>query len=504
VKFVAVTSCPTGIAHTYMAAESLSEEGKRRGHDIAVETQGSTGIEDAIKEDQIREADAVIIAADAKVAKRERFEGLPVVEVSPGQAINKPGEVFDQAERAAESGKGVETAAAVAATAGAGGRGTDADAASASDAGSTPAGGAGGGGGGGPKTSSKGGAVRQWLMTGVSYMIPFVVAGGILIALAFLIGDTIDVVDANVYEEFTFPALLMEIGGTAFSMLVPILAGFIAYGMADRPALAPGVVGGLIAVDIEAGFLGGLAAGLLAGGIVMALKKLPVPRSLKGLMPVLVLPLLGTFAVGAIMILLLGEPIAAFEAALTDFLEGLEGANIIFLGIILGAMMAVDMGGPINKVAYTFGIGAVAAGLLQPMAAVMAAGMTPPLGLALATVVGKRYFSADEREAGKANWVMGASFITEGAIPFAAADPIRVIPSLIVGSATAGGLAMAFGNALPAPHGGIFVVGLVEGWPLYLLAILIGTVVTAAMVLGLKSIGASDSEVTPDKETVDA
>jgi fructose PTS system EIIBC or EIIC component len=499
VKFVAVTSCPTGIAHTYMAAESLSEEGKRRGHTIAVETQGSTGIEDAVTDQEIREADAVIIAADAKVAKRERFQGLPAVEVSPGQAINKPGEVFDQAERAAESGASMQTAGAAAATAGAGGGGT----AAGEGGGATAAGGAGGG-GGGPQSSSRGGAVRQWLMTGVSYMIPFVVAGGILIALAFLFGGAVEVTEIDVYEEFSFPALLLKIGNTAFSMLVPILAGFIAYGMADRPALAPGVVGGLIAVEIEAGFIGGLAAGLLAGGIVLALKKIPVPRSLKGLMPVLVLPLLGTFIVGAIMILVLGEPIAAFEATLTNFLEGLEGANIVLLGVILGAMMAVDMGGPINKVAYTFGIGAIAAGLTQPMAAVMAAGMTPPLGLALATVIGKRYFSAEQREAGKANWVMGASFITEGAIPFAAADPIRVIPSLIVGSATAGGLAMAFGNALPAPHGGIFVVGLVEGWPLYLVAIAIGTVVTAAMVLGLKSIGASDAEFVEEEETVDA
>jgi PTS system fructose-specific IIC component len=259
--------------------------------------------------------------------------------------------------------------------------------------------------------------------------------------------------------------------------------------MADRPGIVPGIVGGLMANEIGAGFLGALIAGLLAGAVIIGLKRIQVPVGLRGLLPVLFYPLVGTFIVGALMVLVIGEPIAAVTTAVTSWLNGLSGANAVLLGIILGLMMAFDMGGPINKVAYTFAVGLIAAGVLAPMAAVMAAGMTPPLGLALATVLRKRLFTEQEREAGKAAWLMGASFITEGAIPFAAADPIRVIPAIMVGSAVTGALSMAFGATLQAPHGGVFVFGLVNNWPLYILAILIGTVVTAAGVLLLKGIG---------------
>jgi PTS system fructose-specific IIC component len=465
-KIVAVTSCPTGIAHTYMAAEALEGEARSRGHDLSVETQGSAGSEQ-VSADTIANADVVIFAADAKVAGRERFSHLPAVEVPVARAINRAGEVLDEAEEAARSAPAPsERTAAATQTAGAGGGG--------------------GGGGGEVSTSSKGGQVRQWLMTGVSYMLPFVTAGGILIALAFLVGDTVEVVNEDVYEAFSFGALFIKIGGTAFSMIGPILAGFIAYGMADRPGIAPGVVAGLLANEIGAGFLGAIIGGLLAGAIIMGLKRVPFPKSLRSLLPVLFYPLIATFIVGTLMILVVGEPIAAATESLTTWLQGLGTANAIVLGIILGLMMAFDMGGPVNKVAYFFGVGLIAEGVLAPMAAVMAAGMTPPLGLALATAIRKRLFNVPEQEAGKAAWVMGASFITEGAIPFAAADPIRVIPALMLGSAVAGGLSMAFDATLRAPHGGIFVIGLVGNWPLYILAIAIGTVVTAVGVVVLK------------------
>jgi len=488
VKIVAVTSCPTGIAHTYMAAEALEKAAKAAGHDIVVETQGSAGAEVAPAE-SIRGADVLILAADAAVRDVERFAHLPRVEVKVAEAINRASEVIARAEEAARA----RPAAAAAPAAGA---------ATAAATPRDPAGDA-------PATSTKGGTVRRWLMTGVSYMIPFVAAGGILIALAFAIGGAVEVTEVSVFDEFSIGALLLEIGGTAFSMLVPILAGFIAYAMADRPGIAPGIVGGLLAVHdaIGAGFLGGIAAGLIAGGTVLLLKKIRVPASLRGIMPVLVYPLVATFVVGALMILVVGQPIAAFTAALTSALEGMQGTNAILLGALLGLMMAFDMGGPVNKVAYTFGLAALAAGQFAPMGAVMAAGMTPPLGLALATALARRQYTVPEREAGKAAWLMGASFITEGAIPFAAADPVRVIPSIMAGSAVAGGLSMAFNATLQAPHGGIFVIGLVGNWPLYLLAIAIGSVVTAVLVNILKRVGANTADVvaeTPQKEAVHA
>jgi PTS system fructose-specific IIC component len=362
--------------------------------------------------------------------------------------------------------------------------------------------------------------VRRWLMTGVSYMIPFVVGGGILIALGFAIGGAVEVTEISVIEEgqFQYPgdvdasfwewagAVLFQIGGIAFGMLVPILAGFIAYAMADRPGIAPGLVGGLLANEIGAGFLGGIAAGLLAGWFVNALKRIPVQGTLKRMMPILVYPLIGTLAVGALMLLVIGQPIASASSALTDWLNDLSGTNEIVLGVILGLMMAFDMGGPVNKVAYTFGIAALAEGNLQVMAAVMAAGMTPPLGMALATRLRPKLYNPSETRAGEAAWVMGASFITEGAIPFAAADPIRVIPSLMAGSAITGALSLAFNATLRAPHGGIFVVGLIGNWALYLVAVAIGTVVTALLVNALKAFHreAAVESVAPKAEVASA
>jgi PTS system fructose-specific IIC component len=340
-----------------------------------------------------------------------------------------------------------------------------------------------------------GAEVRRWLMTGVSYMIPFVVAGGILIALAFALGGAVEVTEIDVYENFTIPAMLYTIGSTAFGMLVPILAGFIAYAMADRPGIAPGVVGGLIANEIGAGFLGGIAAGLLAGAVVMWLKKIKLPGGFGRIMPILIYPLIGCVVVGALMIVVIGQPIASVTTGLENWLASLQGANAIVLGLILGSMMAFDMGGPVNKTAYAFAIAGLDAGAYAPMAAVMAAGMTPPLALALATAIRGKLFTPAERRAGQANWVMGASFITEGAIPFAAADPIRVIPSMMVGSAITASLSLLFGCTLRAPHGGIFVIGLIGNWPLYLLAIAIGTVVSAALVIGVKEFtGGADTE----------
>jgi fructose PTS system EIIBC or EIIC component len=487
VKLVAVTSCPTGIAHSEMAAEALEVAAKAKGHEIEVEVQGAAG-GPPIGAATIAAADAVIFAVDATVRDRDRFAHLPAVEVRTREAIDRAAAIIDQAVAAAERAPARATAGA-----GAGAAGATADDGERDVFASVTG-----------KSTSKAEEVRRWLMTGVSYMIPFVVGGGILIALSFAIADAVEVTQHQIFVQGEgvqsaaalgidlrtwLGVLLLAIGGTAFSMLVPVLAGFIAFAMADRPGITPGFVGGLIAVQVEAGFLGGLVAGLLAGGIVMALKRIPVKGTIKRMMPILIYPIVGTLAVGALMYLVVGEPVAALNSALSDWLGGLSGTNQILLGLLLGLMMAFDMGGPVNKVAYAFGIAALDAGNFQVMAAIMAAGMTPPLGLALATVVRKRLFTEEEREAGEAAWVMGASFITEGAIPFAAADPLRVIPSLMVGSAVTGALSFAFNATLQAPHGGIWVIGVIGNWPLYLVAIAIGTVVTAGMVVLLKSLG---------------
>jgi PTS system fructose-specific IIC component len=496
-KIVAVTSCPTGIAHTYMAAEALEQAAKDAGHEIQVETQGAAGAE-AVPDAAIADADAVVFAADVEVRNRERFAGKPLVQTSVKRAINDASGLIAEAEAAARTGSAGGVMAGAAA---------EAQESAAMETAARP------------ETKVDQGAglgtrLRQWLMTGVSYMIPFVAAGGILIALAFLIGgpQVANKVNGGTFEGTEYQAvtdmsklivqagyagLMFKIGAVAFSMLVPILAGFIAYAMGDRPALVAGIVGGLIAVEISAGFLGGLAAGLLAGAIVMWIKRIKVPRGVAGIMPVVVIPLVSTLVVGALMLVVIGQPIAALQSGLTDWLEGLSGSNAILLGIILGLMMAFDMGGPVNKVAYAFGLAALASGNLKIMAAVMAAGMTPPLGLALATVVRKNLFTKAERQAGEAAWLLGASFITEGAIPFAAADPLRVIPALMVGSAVTGALVMGFGDESRAPHGGIWVVGLISKPFLWVLAILIGMVVTAAGVILLKSTGAKETDIEP-------
>ena len=469
-KFVGVTACPTGIAHSAMAAESLEEAVKDTEHEIEVEIHGASGAEFVDKQ-VIKDADAIIIAADATVAERNRFDGKPMVEVGLREAMDKPGEVIERAERAAEQGEGEESAEAEAQE--------DEDEGVPTDMGG----------------SGWGAEVRRWLMTGVSYMIPFVVAGGILIALAFALGGAVEVTEVDVYENFTIPAMIFTIGSTAFGMLVPILAGFIAYAMADRPGIAPGIVGGLIANEIGAGFLGGIVAGLLAGATLMLLKKIKLPGGFGRLMPILVYPLVGCFIVGALMIVVLGQPIASVTTGLENWLGSLQGTNAILLGIILGSMMAFDMGGPVNKAAYAFAIAGLEASAFAPMAAVMAAGMVPPLALALATAVRGKLFTPAENRAGQANWVMGASFITEGAIPFAAADPLRVIPTMMVGSALTASLSLAFNATLRAPHGGLFVVGLIGNWPLFLLAIAIGTVVSAALVIAVKEFtGGADKE----------
>ena len=496
-KIVAVTSCPTGIAHTYMAAEALEQAAKDAGHEIQVETQGAAGAE-AVPDAAIAGADAVVFAADVEVRNRERFAGKPLVQTSVKRAINDAPGLIAEAEAAARTGSAGGVMAGAAA---------EAQESVAMETAARPETKV-------DQTAGLGTRLRQWLMTGVSYMIPFVAAGGILIALAFLIGgpQVANKVNGGTFEGTEYQAvtdmsklivqagyagLMFKIGAVAFSMLVPILAGFIAYAMGDRPALVAGIVGGLIAVEISAGFLGGLAAGLIAGAVVMWIKRVKVPRGMAGIMPVVVIPLVSTLIVGALMLVVIGQPIAALQSGLTDWLEGLSGSNAILLGVILGLMMAFDMGGPVNKVAYAFGLAALASGNLKIMAAVMAAGMTPPLGLALATVVRKNLFTKAERQAGEAAWLLGASFITEGAIPFAAADPLRVIPALMVGSAVTGALVMGFGDESRAPHGGIWVVGLISKPFLWVLAIVIGMLVTAAGVIVLKSTGAKETDIEP-------
>ncbi|MGY4955013.1 PTS fructose transporter subunit IIABC [Streptomyces nigrescens] len=466
-RIVAITSCPTGIAHTYMAAESLEKAGQAAGVEVFVETQGSAGFK-RLDPQLVADADGVIFAHDVEVREKERFAGKPTVDVGVKAGINRPAELIAEVRQKAAHGEAGAPARAAAPM----DKGADA--------------------GDGFATR-----LRKWLMTGVSYMVPFVAAGGLLIALAFAIGGYTINKAPSVAEHFiwtesaSWAALLFQIGGVAFGFLVPVLAGFIAYGMADRPGLVPGFVGGAIALTINAGFLGGLIAGLIAGAVVMAIQRVRIPPVLRGIMPVVVIPLISSAIVGFLMFLVIGKPIAALQKGLTDWLSGLTGANAIILGVILGLMMCFDLGGPLNKVAYAFAVGGLAnpnEGSLKVMAAVMAAGMVPPLAMALATTVRSRLFTKAERENGKAAWVLGASFITEGAIPFAAADPLRVIPSAMAGGAVTGALSMAFGCTLRAPHGGIFVVPLIGQPLLYLLAIAAGTAVSTALVILLKGL----------------
>lgn len=465
-KLVAVTACPTGIAHSAMAAEALEVAAREAGHEIEVEIQGAAG-GPGLSAAAIAAADAVIFAVDAGVRDRDRFEGLPAVEVRTRRAIDRPGEVVDQAVAAAASAPARSPATA-----------RPAPMAAAA-----------------PRGASGAEQLRVWLMTGVSYMLPFVVAGGILIALGFAIGGATEVTEVEDWPALSavfdsrvqLGALMFQIGAVAFGMLVPILAGFIAFGMVDRPGIAPGVVAGLIANELGAGFLGGLAGGLLAGAVVMLLMRINVTGPLSKMMPVLVYPIVGTLVTGAVLVLVIGNPIADVQSGLTDWLTDLQGTNAVLLGLLIGSMMAFDMGGPVNKAAYAFGLASLDSGNFAVMAAVMIAGMTPPLGLALATALRPRLFTAPERESGKAAWPLGLSFITEGAIPFAAGDPLRVIPALMAGSAAAGAISMAVDAQLRAPHGGIFVIGLIDGKAGYLVAGVVGMVVTTAVVVVLKS-----------------
>ncbi|MFC3531081.1 fructose-specific PTS transporter subunit EIIC [Vogesella facilis] len=454
-SIVAITSCPTGIAHTFMAAEGLSGAAEALGHRIKVETQGSVGSQNALTAADIAGADLVIIAADTQV-DTSRFAGKRVFMSGTKAAINDGKALIGNAQANAK----LQAAAA-------GGQGAAAGAASAS--------------------KERSGAYKH-LMTGVSFMLPFVVTGGLLIALGFALGGIYVFDDAH---KGTLGWTLFNIGAKAsFALMVPVLAGYIAYSIADRPGIAPGMAGGMIAGAIGSGFLGGIVAGFIAGYSVKYLnEKIQLGRNFDGLKPVLILPLLGTTIVGLLMYFVLGQPVAAALGAVTEWLKGLQGSSALVLGMILGGMMAFDMGGPINKAAYTFATGLIASQVYAPMAAVMAAGMTPPLGIALAALLFKNRFTADEREGAKAAGVLGISFITEGAIPFAAKDPLRVIPSLVAGSALAGAISMASGCQLRVPHGGVFVLPIpnaVSNLGMYIVALLAGTVLSAVLLGVLK------------------
>lgn len=451
---VAVTACPTGIAHTYMAADSLKAKAAEMGVDIKVETRGSSGAKNVLTPEEIENAVAVIVAADTKV-EMNRFNGKHVIETAVADGIRKPQQLIEKAlkqEAPIFHGRESEKSSGEKETKGRG----------------------------------VGATIYKHLMNGVSNMLPFVVGGGILIAISFMFGFNSANPDDPSYHPIA-EALMTIGGGNAFALMVPVLAGFIAMSIADRPGFAAGMVGGMLAASGGAGFLGGLVAGFLAGYIVVGLKKLlgGLPASIEGIKTILLYPLLGIALTGFIMIYVVNKPVGALNTAITDWLSGLGTGNAMLLGIVLGLMMSFDMGGPVNKAAYVFGTGLLANGVYEPMAAIMAAGMVPPLGIAIATTLFKRKFSKQDQEAGKVNYIMGLSFITEGAIPFAAADPIRVIPSLMAGSAVAGALSMMFGNGLRAPHGGVFVIPLVDGnWLLYLLAVVVGSIVSA-LLLGI-------------------
>ncbi len=461
VFIVAVTACPTGIAHTYMAAEAIEKKAKELGYQVKVETRGSGGAKNVLTDDEIAKAAGVIVACDTNVPT-DRFDGKKVIECQVSDGINKAEELINRiasgdAPVFKASGKKEASHSSV------GGK------------------------------ESVGHQIYKHLMNGVSHMLPFVVGGGILIAIAFLIdGFSVDLNSLPADQRANFgtitqaAALFKGIGGTAFGFMLPILAGFIAMSIADRPGLAVGFVGGSIAANGTSGFLGALVAGFVAGYIVLLLKKVfsKLPESLDGMKPVLLYPLLGIFLVGVIMQFVVEPPIGALNTAINNGLNGLNGASAVVLGVLLGGMMSVDMGGPVNKAAYVFGTASIAAGNYNIMAAVMIGGMVPPLAIALATIFFKNKFTAEERKAGPTNFIMGLSFITEGAIPFAASDPLHVLPACVVGSAVAGGLSMAFGCTLMAPHGGIFVVPTIGNPLMYLVALVIGSFIACGL-LGL-------------------
>lgn len=461
VFIVAVTACPTGIAHTYMAAEAIEKKAKELGYQVKFETRGSGGAKNVLTDDEIAKAAGVIVACDTNVPT-DRFDGKKVIECQVSDGINKAEELIKRiaagdAPVFKASGKKEASHSSV------GGK------------------------------ESIGHQIYKHLMNGVSHMLPFVVGGGILIAIAFLIdGFSVDLNSLPADQRANFgtitqaAAMFKGIGGTAFGFMLPILAGFIAMSIADRPGLAVGFVGGSIAANGTSGFLGALVAGFVAGYIVLLLKKVfsKLPESLDGMKPVLLYPLLGIFLVGVIMQFVVEPPIGALNTAINNGLNGLNGASAVVLGVLLGGMMSVDMGGPVNKAAYVFGTASIAAGNYNIMAAVMIGGMVPPIAIALATIFFKNKFTAEERKAGPTNFIMGLSFITEGAIPFAASDPLHVLPACVVGSAVAGGLSMAFGCTLMAPHGGIFVVPTIGNPLMYLVALVIGSFIACGL-LGL-------------------
>ena len=463
VFIVAVTACPTGIAHTYMAAEAIEKKAKELGYQVKVETRGSAGAKNVLTDDEIAKATGVIVACDTNVPT-DRFDGKKVIECQVSDGINKTEELVKRiaagdAPVFKASGKKEASHSSI------GGK------------------------------ESIGHQIYKHLMNGVSHMLPFVVGGGILIAIAFLIdGFSVDLNSLPADQRANFgtitqgAALFKGIGGTAFGFMLPILAGFIAMSIADRPGLAVGFVGGSIAANGTSGFLGALVAGFVAGYIVNLLKKIfsKLPESLDGVKPVLLYPLLGIFLIGVIMQFVVEPPIGALNTAINNGLNGLNGASAVVLGVLLGGMMAIDMGGPVNKAAYVFGTASIAAGNYNIMAAVMIGGMTPPCAIALATLLFKNKFTKEERDAGPTNFIMGLAFITEGAIPFAASDPLHVLPSCIIGSALAGALSMAFHCTLMAPHGGIFVFPVVGNALMYLVALAAGTVVSALLLGVLK------------------
>lgn len=458
-KILAVTSCPTGIAHTYMAAEGLEKAAKAAGCFIKVETRGSGGAKNVLTDKEIQDADCIIVAADAKVPM-DRFHGKKLIECQVSDGISKA----DQLVARAMSG--------------------DVPVYQAGNPSAAPAAKASGG---------AGHRIYMQLMNGVSHMLPFVVGGGILIALAFLIdGLSVDINSLSAEARANFgtitpvAATLKEIGGVAFGFMLPILAGFIAMSIADRPGLAVGFVGGMIASSGKSGFLGALAAGFIAGYLILFLRKIfdKLPQAIEKIAPVLLYPLFGILLMGLIMIFCIEPPIGALNTALNTALTNMGGSSRILLGIVVAGMMAIDMGGPFNKAAYVFGTASIAAGNYHIMAAVMIGGMVPPCAIALATLLFKNKFTKEERESGPVNFIMGLAFITEGAIPFAASDPLHVLPSCMIGSAVAGALSMAFGCTLMAPHGGIFVVPVVGNALMYLAALVIGTV-AGALLLGI-------------------
>jgi PTS system fructose-specific IIC component len=437
-RIVAVTACPTGVAHTFMAAEAIESEAKKRGWWVKVETRGSVGAGNAITPEEVAAADLVIVAADIEV-DLDKFAGKPMYRTSTGLALKKTAQELDKAQVEAEIFQPQKS-------------------------GSTASAG---------KKKESAGPYRH-LLTGVSYMLPMVVAGGLCIALSFVFG-------IKAFEvKGTLAAALMQIGGgSAFALMVPVLAGYIAFSIADRPGLTPGLIGGMLAVSTGAGFLGGIIAGFLAGYVAKAISsKLHLPQSMEALKPILIIPLVASLITGLIMIYVVGTPVAKIMEGLTNWLQSMGTANAVLLGAILGAMMCTDMGGPVNKAAYAFGVALLSSSVYAPMAAIMAAGMVPPLAMGLATILARRKFEKSEQEGGKAALVLGLCFITEGAIPFAARDPMRVLPCCIAGGALTGALSMAFGAKLMAPHGGLFVLlipGAISPVLLYLLAIVAGT-----------------------------